>query len=86
MMNILRYPEKIPCDKRLHYIVGSIFTAILLSFTLSMFTVILSLFVFAWAIEFSQDIFKWGTYNNWDAVAVVAGRLIVILPIVIRGL
>ena len=36
---LLRLPEAIPCDKRMHYIIGSVFTAILLCTPLSMFAV-----------------------------------------------
>ena len=86
LTKLLRLPEKIPCDKRMHYIVGSVFTAILLCTPLSMFAVVIALIVLAWGIEVSQKVFKWGTYDNYDAIAVVVGGLVVMLPYIIKGL
>ena len=83
---LLRLPEAIPCDKRMHYLVGSIFTTILLCIPLSMFAVVIALIVLAWGIEVSQRVFKWGTYHNYDAIAVVIGGLVVMLPYIIKGL
>ena len=74
---ILRYPEKIPCDKRLHMLIGVVLVSILTIFTVNVFVVIFALVLIAWGIEFYQKFTKSGTYDNWDAIAVVAGGLIV---------
>jgi len=74
---ILRYPEKIPCDKRLHMLIGVILVSILTIFTTNVLVVSISLIAVAWGIEFYQKFTKSGTYDNWDALAVVAGGLIV---------
>jgi len=76
---ILRYPEKIPCDKRLHMLAGVVLVSILSVFTTNVFIVISTLVLVAWGIEFYQKFTKSGTYDNWDALVVVAGGLIVYL-------
>jgi len=74
---IIRYPEKMPCDKRLHMIIGVLYISMLTIFTLNVFIIIPSLITLAWGIEFFQKFTKSGTYDNWDAIAVIAGGLIV---------
>ena len=81
---IIRYPEKIPCDKRMHFIVGVFYTAILTIFTVNVFIVIPFLVALAWGIEFFQKWTKSGTYDNYDALAVVAGGLIVYLSHILQ--
>ena len=76
---ILRYPEKIPCDKRLHMLIGIVLASILTIFTTSILVVSITLISLAWGIEFYQKWTKSGTYDNWDAIAVVVGGLIVYL-------
>ena len=80
---ILRLPEKIPCDKRLHMLIGVVLVSILTIFTTNVLVVSITLIVIAWGIEFYQKFTKSGTYDNWDAVAVVAGGLIVYLSHII---
>jgi len=74
---ILRYPEKLRCDLRLHMLAGVVLVSILSVFTINVFIVISILVLVAWGIEFYQKFTKSGTYDNWDAVAVVVGGLIV---------
>jgi len=76
---ILRYPEKIPCDKRLHILSGVVLVSILTVFTINAFIVISTLVLFALGIEFYQKFTKSGTYDNCDAIAVVIGGLIIYL-------
>ena len=76
---ILRYPENIPCDKRLHMLIGVVLVSILTIFTVNVFIVPSTLVLVAWGIEFYQKFTKSGTYDNYDAIAVVAGELIVYL-------
>jgi len=79
MNRVLRYPEKIPCDKRVHFMVGVFYTAMLTIFTLNVSIIIPFLVALAWGIKFSQKWTKSGTYDNYDALAVVAGGLTVYL-------
>ena len=74
-----RFPEKIPCDKRMHILVGVFYISLLTMFTLNVFIVMPFLVALAWGIEFFQKWTKSGTYDNYDALAVVAGGLIVYL-------
>jgi len=76
---ILRFPENIPCDKRLHMLIGVVLVSILSVFTINVFIVLSTLVLVAWGIEIYQKFTKSGTYDNWDAIAVVAGGLIVYL-------
>jgi len=76
---ILRYPEKIPCDKRLHMLIGVVLVSILTIFTTNVLVVSITLITLAWGIEVYQKLTKSGAYDNYDALAVVAGGLIVYL-------
>jgi len=76
---ILRYPEKLRCDLRLHMLIGVVLVSILTIFTLNVWVVSIALIAIAWGIEFYQKFTKSGTYDNYDALAVVAGGLIVYL-------
>jgi len=76
---ILRFPEKLRCDLRLHMLIGVVLVSILSVFTTNVFIVISALVLVAWGIEFYQKFTKSGTFDNWDAIAVVAGGLIVYL-------
>ena len=74
---ILRYPEKLRCDIRLHILLGVVLVSILTVFTINAFIVISTIVFVAWGIEFYQKFTKSGTFDNWDAIAVVVGGLIV---------
>ena len=76
---ILRYPEKLRCDLRLHMLIGVVLVSILTIFTVNVFIVPSTLVLVAWGIEFYQKFTKLGTYDNYDSLAVVAGGLIVYL-------
>ena len=76
---ILRYPEKLRCDLRLHMLIGVVIVAILTVFTVNVFVIAPILVTVSWGIELFQKITKSGTYDNYDAVAVVVGGLIVYL-------
>lgn len=78
---IIRLPEKIPCDKRIHALIGSVFSSVMLMITLNLYIVLPLLVTLAWGIEYFQ---KWtgsGTFDHWDAIAVVLGGLIPIAPV-----
>jgi len=76
---ILRYPEKVPCDKRMHMLIGVVLVAILTVFTLNVFIVSAILTLVAWGIEYFQKWTKSGQFDHWDAIAVVIGGGIVYL-------
>jgi len=76
---ILRYPGKIPCDKRLHMLIGVVLVSILTIFTTNVLVVSITLITLAWGIEVYQKFTKSGTYDNYDALAVMVGGLIVYL-------
>ena len=76
---ILRYPEKLRCDLRLHMLIGVVLVSILTIFTINVWVVSIALVSLAWGIEFYQKFTKSGIYDNYDALAVVAGGLIVYL-------
>jgi len=76
---IIRYPENIPADKRLHALIGVLLTSILTIFTVNVFIVISSLVSVSWGIELFQKWTKSGQYDNYDALAVMAGGLVVYL-------
>ena len=83
---ILRLPEKIPCDKRLHMLIGVVLVSILTIFTTNVLVVSIALISLAWGIELFQKITKSGTYDNYDALAVMVGGLTVYLSYIIGGL
>jgi len=76
---LLRFPEKLRCDIRLHILLGVVLVSILTVFTINAFIVISTIVFVAWGIEFYQKFTKSGTFDNWDAIAVVVGGLIVYL-------
>jgi glycopeptide antibiotics resistance protein len=77
---LVRLPEKIPADKRLHFMIGVVFTSILMLFTFNMFIVYAVLVLFSFSIEILQKITKSGVYDNLDAVTVIIGGMFVMLP------
>ena len=82
---ILRYPEKMPCDKRMHFILGVVFVSLALSGSLTDLQANVLNVIFAWSIEFYQKYTKSGQYDDWDAIAVVLGGLTVSLSNFIQG-
>jgi len=77
--SMLRYPEKLRCDLRLHMLIGVVLVSILTIFTINVWVVSIALIAVAWGIEFYQKLTKSGTYDNYDALVVVVGGLIVYL-------
>jgi len=80
----LRLLENIPCDKRMHGLIGAVFMAIMIIFTLNLYILLSAIILTAWGIEFFQKWTKSGQYDNYDAIAVVVGGLIVLAPYIIR--
>jgi len=85
---IMRLPEKLPCDKRIHMIVGATVMAIALATfgfgRIEVLGAIVVTVLMAWVIEVYQLYTKSGTYDNWDAIAVVFGGALVVMPYVFR--
>jgi len=81
---IIRYPEVIPCDKRMHILVGVIFTSILTMFTQDIFVITPILVTLSWGIEYFQKWTKSGQFDNYDALAVMVGGLIVYVSHIIQ--
>ena len=75
--DVLRYPEKIPCDKRLHFIIGVIAMMIMKLFNTPRYISYPALVFLAYAIEFYQKLTKSGHFEHYDALAVVLGGLCV---------
>ena len=76
---ILRYPEKIPSDKRLHFMIGTILTAFVAIFIVNLYIMLGLLVLVAYGIEYGQKWTKSGYYEHWDAIAVILGGLTVMV-------
>lgn len=76
---ILRYPEKIPCDKRLHFLIGTVLIAFVAIFTVNLYIMLGLLVLVAYGIEYGQKWTKSGHFDHWDAIAVILGGLTVMV-------
>ena len=76
---ILRYPEKIPNDKRLHYMIGVVLTTIVAIFTVNLYIMLGLLILVAYGIEYGQKWTNSGHFDHWDAIAVILGGLTVMV-------
>jgi len=83
---ILRYPEKIPCDKRMHMIIGLILNSFLVFLSLNIYIHVSIIIFVAWGIEYYQKWTKSGTFDHYDALAVLVGGLLPYIPMKIMGL
>ena len=81
---LIRLPEKIPCDKRIHALVGAALTSALLVSSVPMLHTLVILAAVAWIVEWYQLLTKTGHYDNYDAIAVVIGGLLVAAPYLVR--
>lgn len=76
---LLRCPEKIPADKRLHYMIGTVLTALVAIFTVNLYIMLGLLVLVAYGIEYGQKLTKRGHFDHWDAIAVILGGLTVMV-------
>jgi uncharacterized membrane protein len=76
---LLRYPEKIPSDKRLHFMIGTILTALIAILTVNLYIMLGLLVLVAYGIEYGQKWTKSGHFDHWDAIAVILGGLTVMV-------
>lgn len=89
---LMRLPEKLPCDKRIHIIGGEFLTFITLiglfiintNLLIIIYTSTIVLVVVAYGIELYQKYTKSGTYDNNDALAVIIGGLPLIILVVLQ--
>jgi hypothetical protein len=82
LSDIMRYPEIIPCDKRLHALAGVVFTSILLSLGVALMPVLLMLIAFGIGIEMYQRNTNTGAFDIFDALATIIGGAFVLLPLI----
>ena len=76
---ILRYAEKIPNDKRLHFMIGTVLTAFIAIFIVNLYIMLGLLLLVAYGIEYGQKWTKSGQFDHWDAIAVILGGLTVMV-------
>ena len=74
---MLRYPEKLRCDLRLHMLIGVVLVAIIAPLTLNPYILLPILVLVSYGIEFYQRWTKSGHFDHWDAIAVMLGGLTV---------
>jgi hypothetical protein len=81
---LMRLPEEVPCDKRIHFIVGTVLMSLLLTFNTNIvISFIITTFV-AFGIEIYQKKTKSGKYEIFDAIAVIIGSLFVLMPFIVK--
>lgn len=83
---VARYPEKIPADKRLHFLLGAVFTSMLLIVGVHSLLVSALLIAFSFGMEVVQRATNSGKYDTLDAIATLIGGIVVHLPVMFRGL
>jgi hypothetical protein len=81
---LMRLPEKLSCDKRMHFIVGTILMSLLLTFNINIVISFIITIVVAFTIEIYQNITHSGKYEIFDAIAVISGGLFVLLPFIMN--
>ena len=80
----MRLPEKIACDKRIHFLVGAVMSTIL-SLLISPLVTLLIVTAIGLGVEVYQKATDTGMYDNVDALYVSLGSLAVVLPLIIKG-
>jgi hypothetical protein len=81
---LMRLPEIIPCDKRIHFIVGTVLMSILLTIGSNIVVATVITVVVAFGIEIYQKKTKSGKYEILDAIAVIIGSLFVLMPLIAK--
>ena len=74
-----RILEKIPNDKRLHFMVGTVLTAFVAIFIVNLYIMLSLLVLVAYGIEYGQKWTKNSHFDHWDAIAVILGGLTVMV-------
>jgi hypothetical protein len=81
---LMRLPEEVPCDKRMHFIVGTVLMSILLTIGSNIVIATVITVIVAFGIEIYQRITKSGKYEILDAIAVIIGSLFVLIPFIVK--
>lgn len=81
---IIRFPEIIPKDKRLHFLCGAVLASLLSFFTPTLYIIILGVIISV-GLEFYQRITKSGQFEYMDMLATFLGFLVVLLPQLYKG-
>lgn len=81
--SFIRLPEKMPCDKRMHFVVGVVFASVLVMVGIPVAMVGLLSVAFAWGIEIYQKVTGSGKFEHGDAIAVVIGAGCVLVPLLV---
>jgi len=81
----MRLPEKLPCDKRIHFIAGTVLMSLLLTLGVNIVISSIITVIVAFGIEIYQKHTGSGKYEILDAVAVIVGGLFVLLPYLVKG-
>ena len=84
MNKIMKILERLPCDNRIHFIIGAILTSFLLVCGVNIFFTFMILTLTAYGIELYQKITDHEDYKLYDALVVLVGGVVVILPIIIK--
>ena len=81
MNKIMRFPERIPYDKSLHYLVGTVITAALVLLQINLVLIFAISLLIGFGAEVYQKYTKSGQYDLKDAVAYVIGSLVVLIAV-----
>ena len=81
---ILRFPERIPCDKRIHFLVGSIIASILVLFMQPAHVLAVGI-ILGIGLEYYLKYTKSGNFEITDMIATISGFLVVLIPVAVKG-
>jgi glycopeptide antibiotics resistance protein len=81
---LMRLPEEVPCDKRMHFIIGTVLMSLLLTFNVNVVTSFIITIVVAFGIEIYQKKTKSGKYEILDVITTTIGSLFVLIPFVFK--
>ena len=81
---ILRFPERIPCDKRIHFLVGSIIASMLVLFIQPAYVLTIGI-ILGIGLEYYQKYTKSGNFEIMDIISTISGFLVVLLPVTVKG-
>jgi len=84
MNKIMKILERLPCDNRIHFIIGAILTSFLLVCGVNVFFTFMILTLTAYGIELYRKMTDPEGYELYDALVVLVGGVVVILPIIIK--
>jgi len=94
LSKLIRLLQRVPVDKAYHMlggaIIGSVLLTVLAMITYTSLDMLLGISAYvilvtciAWGIEIFQLYSKTGQYDNYDAIAVLLGSTIVLMPFIV---